>query len=79
MRSEVFMADCEKNVKRVRRPRVEWRSLMLDLNNPQIEMDYWKFKQAHLKMSDNRCAYNVLKTYYSTTSLDRVRWLGDSL
>lgn len=73
------MVDSEKIVKRVRRPHVEWRSLMLDLNNPKIEESYWLFKQSHLSMSDNRCAYNVLKTYYSTTSLDRVRWLGESL
>ena len=59
---------------KVRRKHVQWRDLMLDLNNPEMEADYWKFKQDHKKMSANRVAYNILKRYYSTTTIAGMRY-----
>lgn len=66
-------------VEKVKRPRVNWFQLMHDCYYPGFSYWYIRLKAKHPKMSDNRIAYNVLKRYYSTTSLDRVRWLGVNL
>lgn len=66
-------------VRRVRRPSCNWFQMMNDQEDARFSVWYWKLKSKHPKMSDNRIAFNVLKRYYSTTSLNRVRWLGVSL
>lgn len=61
---------------KVKRPSVKWHDLLMDLEDWFIESRFLIFLSKHPGMSKNRCAYNVLKRYYSTTSLNRVRWLG---
>lgn len=61
---------------KVKRPSIQWNDVRLDLCNPKLDEVYFKLKTKHPKMSDNRCAYNALKHYYSTTDLARYRWLG---
>lgn len=63
-------------VEKVKRPHVNWYQILFDLEDPDIKSRYMLFLCRHKTMSPNRIAYNVLKRYYSTTSLNRVRWLG---
>lgn len=66
-------------VKKVKRPRIQWYEVYSDLGNPELAAEFYRLLARNPKMSLNRIAYNVLKKHYSTTSLDRVRWCGESL
>ena len=66
-------------VEKVKRPHVNWYSLMKESGDFRFSIKFWSLKAKHPTMSNNRIAYNVLKHYYSTTSLNRVRWLGVNL
>lgn len=59
---------------RYKRIHVQWRDVMLEIGDLKMEKEYWQFKQAHKTMSDNRCAWNILKRYYSTTALAQLRF-----
>lgn len=61
---------------KVKRKRVDWYQLRLDLADPEIDADFYKFIKAHPRMSWNRACYNVLKKHYSTTALLRYRFTG---
>lgn len=59
-----------KNFKdKVCKRRINWVNVIYYLHRREISEAYTLFKVKHLKMSSNRCAYYVLKTYYSTTML----------
>lgn len=62
---------------KVKRRAVDWNALRLDLANPSIDADYFLLLQKHPRMSRNRASYNVLKRYYSTTSMLRYRLTGE--
>lgn len=66
-------------VRKVKRPAVNWFELLKFSGDLRFSYDFWTLKAKRPNMSDNRIAYNVLKKYYSTTSLNRVRWFGSSL
>lgn len=57
-----------------KRKKVNWRDVMLDINRPDIEADFLLMLQNHPKMSVNRIAWNVLKRYYSTTTILLMRF-----
>lgn len=61
---------------KVKRRKVDWREFLRDQGNLEMEGQFWLMVQKHPRMSKNRIAYNVLRRYYSTTSLLRVRFLG---
>lgn len=52
-----------------RKRRVDWRELIFSLHWRELSEAYQLFKNAHPSMSINRCAYNVLKSFYSTTTM----------
>lgn len=66
----------EKRVKRVKRPRVHWNEVRLQLEDSRVDLVFFRLLQKHPKMSKDRIAWNALKHYYSTTTLARYRWLG---
>lgn len=61
---------------KVKRKRVDWFSAMVDDNRPEVLERYYLLRTRNPFISRNRCAYNALKTYYSTTAMDRYRILG---
>lgn len=60
--------------KLTKRKRVNWRDVMLDINRPDIEADFLLMLQKHPRMSVNRICWNVLRRYYSTTTLLLMRF-----
>lgn len=65
--------------KKVKRPRIDWYQVMRDIGDPRMDADFYLlWKRMHFG-SKSRVAYNVLKRYYSTTSLENFRWLGTPL
>lgn len=65
--------------KKVKRPHVNWYDVLLDIGDLRLSEQFWVFKFKHLSWSNNRCAWNVLKSNYSTTALRRYRFLGGIL
>ena len=55
--------------KKVKKKRINWKELMFHLHRKDISAGYDFFRKRHLDWSINRCAYMVLKTYYSTTAM----------
>lgn len=58
---------------KVRKRKIQWREVIFHLHNFDISRDFDLFRARHPKMSVNRCAYNVLKTYCSATSMKFMR------
>ena len=56
-------------VKKVKKVRIKWREVIFNLHRREISEAFDLFRVGHPDMSINRCAYNVLKTYYSPTAL----------
>lgn len=54
---------------KVKRKHVDWKNKLFSLGDPKIQQEYYGFLSAHKDMSENRCAYNVLKRYFSPTTL----------
>lgn len=79
MRSEVNLSMAKKNCKKVKRPRVNWYEVLRASFNDEANQTFYLLLARHPQMSFNRLAYNALKVHYSTTKLERVRWLGESL
>ena len=73
------MEKVRNKVRKVKRPICNWYHMLRDLEDSVLNSRFLIFLSDHKGMSYNRIAYNVLKKYYSTTSLNRVRWLGVSL
>lgn len=61
---------------KVRRKHVDWKKAIDDLQIPHLTAAYLAFRSSHPLMSVNRCAYNVLKKYYSTTAMLKYRMCG---
>lgn len=59
----------KKVVKSVKKRRIKWREIIFHLHRFDISSSFDLFRSSHKDMSINRCAYNVLKTYYSTTAM----------
>ena len=60
----------KKSKKLVKRGFKQWKSILLFIGNP-VQIDkFWEKKRLSPKMSDNRIAYYVLKSNYSTTALN---------
>lgn len=60
---------------KVRRKRVNWYKIMLDLGNSEIEHEYILYTgrlYCGKHLSYKRCAYYALKKYYSTTTIDQL-------
>ena len=57
------------------RRHVDWFQILNEINNP-VMMDRFFVLFRKLRkgksMSERRCAYNVLKDYYSTTTIDEL-------
>lgn len=62
---------------KVKRKHFNWYEFLLNTGDLEWSASFWKFKQLHKTMSNNRCAYNILKTYYSTTSMRYIREFGE--
>lgn len=60
---------------KVRKRKIQWREVIFHLHNFDISRDFDLFRARHPKMSVNRSAYNVLKTYCSTASMQYIRTL----
>ena len=73
MRSGYFWSLSMKDKLKCKRHHVHWKDKLLNLENEDIWLDFFMFRKAHPGMSEDRCAYNVLKRRYSTTALDYVR------
>lgn len=73
------MEKVRNKVYKVKRPSVDWYQVLVDLEDSAINSRFLLYFNRHRHISFNRCAFYVLKSYYSTTSLNRVRWLGVSL
>lgn len=54
---------------KVKKKRIDWRDVIFHLHRRSLSEAYTLFRSVHPKMSSSRCAYYVLKTYYSTTLL----------
>lgn len=63
----------EKMKDKVKKKKIKWRDVIFHLHVPKLSTDFDVFKAAHPKMSVNRCAYYVLKSYCSTTALRYIR------
>ena len=54
----------------------KWYEILMDFtdipSDPEKYATWCRFRSKHPNMSLNRSAYNVLKTYYSTTALNRL-------
>jgi len=72
MRSRIFMTLTKNSKKLVKRGFKHWRECMLDLADLELEACYFRLFQKHPGWSRNRVAYNVLKSYYSTTTLNNL-------
>lgn len=73
------MAVYRNSRKKVKRPHVDWHEVLLETGNFEAFGFYYRLLTKHKNISLNRAAYNALKRCYSTTALNRYRWLGDSL
>lgn len=86
MRSEVNWSVSRDFKCKVKRPRVNWYEVLQSIDNISIR-DYVYSQYLRLlkgrpfkrRMSQNRCAYLALTMQFSTSTLDRVRWLGERL
>lgn len=65
--------------KLVKRKHVDWYQILKDVEDPSLDAEFYAMWSRLGFKSKSRAAYNVLKTHYSTTSLNRVRWLGETL
>ena len=57
------------------RRRVNWFQLLQKVGTPDMMDQFFSLSRKLRKgkfMSSNRCAYNVLKSYYSTTTIDEL-------
>ena len=59
---------------KVKRRHCDWYSKLLEIGDLKMSEDFWLMKSKHPLMSNNRIAYNVLKRYYSTTTLTAMRY-----
>lgn len=69
----------DKLVKKGKRPHVDWYQVLKDIQDPLLDAEFYSMWSKLCFKSKSRAAYNVLKMHYSTTALERVRWLGESL
>ena len=54
------------------RRRVKWTKILFDLENEELNREFFSLYSKLRRgkcMSANRCAYYVLKNYYSTTTI----------
>lgn len=68
------MVDIIDKPKKRKRPHVHWYALLNSLEDMRLSQSFWLFKSNHKKWSNDRCAWQVLKRYYSLNSLRRVRF-----
>lgn len=68
----------EKSLKFKRRS-VDWYQLLSDIGDLSMSEEFWLKKSRFPNRSNNRIAYNVLKTHYSTTTLAYVRLHGGNI
>ena len=57
------------------RKRINWFNLLQIYGTPELMDQFFSLSRKLRKgkyMSGNRCAYNVLKSYYSTTTIDEL-------
>lgn len=66
----------EDKLGKVKRKHVNWKNVLDSLENTEINLAFLSFKSKHPLMSVNRCAYNVLRKYYSTTAMLKYRLTG---
>lgn len=78
MRSEEKRQKMKDIGKKVKRPRVDWMSIIKSINNVDkrnaVLKDYWIITHRGSIKSKNRRAYNAIKKHYSTTTLLLVRY-----
>lgn len=51
-----------------KRMQVKWHDLIIKEGDESLKVMFYDYVRSHSYMSANRCAYNVLKKYYSTTT-----------
>lgn len=66
----------KKGKVRVKRPHINWNDVRIELGDFEVDKDFYLLLTKRPRMSKNRIAYNALKKHYSTTALNRFRWLG---
>lgn len=69
----------KKRRKYVKRPRVNWYEKLMATSNVDAKNDFYILMARYPRWSFNRLASCVVRHHYSTTTLERVRWLGESL
>lgn len=60
----------------VKRKSVNWVYALLSSQNPDVYVTFCEHLRDGCKLSNNRIAYYVLKSYYSTTTLAYYRQFG---
>lgn len=68
------MSVSKKKMIKVRRKHVHWYDVLFEIGDLKMCADFWLFKQSHQKWSNDRIAWNILKRYYSTTTLAQMRY-----
>lgn len=59
-------------VVKVKRKRVDWWKIVITSNDPDLIDHYFKLQSSLYcgrPLSKRRCAYNALRSYYSTTTI----------
>lgn len=57
------------------RKRIDWFKTLMEMNDSNLNQKFFYLFSKLRKgksMSSNRCAYYVLKNYYSTTTIDQL-------
>lgn len=68
------MVDCVEKCKKTKRyPVLKWQDVIFHLHNKAISDDFNQFCLNHTSLSKSRCAFAVLRKYYSTTFLSAFR------
>lgn len=66
-------------LKKVRRKKINWFNELNKLDNPEYFKYFfkllhrWRPTRRSTSLSFNRCAYNTLKHFYSTTTIDELK------
>lgn len=60
----------------MKRKLVNWKEALFNFEDVELELKYRLLQTKHPRMSENRIAYNVLKSHFSATAMLRYRYTG---
>lgn len=67
------MKSMNDKLPKIKRKRVSWYDIYLDLGDYNMSQHYYYLMQKHPKMSKNRIAYYTLKTFFSAAAMKKMR------